>query len=267
MRRSRGSTSRAVHTSHNTYVPIKGYKRSASGLRKHRKKIKHEHYVKPEQFKDARVFSGLTREQAADLLKVSLRTIGHWETGKTRPSFSAFKLLRIYRHGDLFHPAWNNYKINRGGKLVTPEGHEIAPWDVAWLSLLVRRAQLARHLRRERDELRERLAAREREDGKAASEAAALGSSLLRQVVPASVESCGTLAVQGVAGVTWKASGAVAWGQSGPILAPCSDVPRGFSPVEPDEKGVEGGPVCPMGPSSNTGQKLVGGSVVAGGAR
>src|SRR5688572_12612570 len=72
------------------------------------------------QFREARVFSGLTREEAAEFVGVSLRTIGHWETGKARPQFAAFKLLRVYRHGDLIDPRWSGYAIVRG-KLVTPE--------------------------------------------------------------------------------------------------------------------------------------------------
>jgi len=95
--------------------------------------------ITPQQFRDARVFAGFTREQAADFLLVSLRSIGHWETGAARPPYAAFKLLRVYRHGDLIDPRWSGYRLVRG-KLVTPENHELAPSDMSWLSLLVRRA-------------------------------------------------------------------------------------------------------------------------------
>ncbi len=91
------------------------------------------------QFRDARVFGGLTRQDAADLLGVSLRTIGHWETGRARPTYAAFRLLRVYRHGDLPHPEWEGYRIIRG-RLVTPEGHTFTASDMTWQSLLVRRA-------------------------------------------------------------------------------------------------------------------------------
>lgn len=97
------------------------------------------HVITAEQFRDARVFSGLTRIEVADLLGVSLRTIGHWERGAARPSYAAFKLLRVLRHGELVDPRWSGYRIVRG-KLVTPENHELAPSDMAWLSLLVRRS-------------------------------------------------------------------------------------------------------------------------------
>lgn len=96
------------------------------------------------------MFAGLTREQAAELLGVSLRTVGHWETGRARPAFAAFKLLRVLRHGDLIDPAWSAFAIVRG-RLVTPEGHAFAPWDLTWLSLLVRRAHAFGELVRERD--------------------------------------------------------------------------------------------------------------------
>lgn len=99
----------------------------------------------------------MTREQAAAFLRVSVRTIGHWETGRARPSYAAFKLLRTYRHGDLIHPAWADCSINHRGALVTPEGHEIKPADLAWLTLLFRRAEAMGPLLRERDQLRQRL--------------------------------------------------------------------------------------------------------------
>lgn len=39
-----------------------------------------------EALKEARVRSGLTQDQAADILKVTRQTISRWETGKTYPS-------------------------------------------------------------------------------------------------------------------------------------------------------------------------------------
>ena len=44
--------------------------------------------VSSNQFRDARIFSGMTREQAADFLQVSVRTIGHWETHKKPENWS-----------------------------------------------------------------------------------------------------------------------------------------------------------------------------------
>jgi|GEM_PF-2763508 len=120
-------------------------------------KISHRGLITSEQFRDARIFSGLSRDQVASLLGVSLRTVGHWETGKARANYAAYRLLRVYRHGELVDPCWSGF-IVRDGKLRTPEGHAFGPGDVRWLSLLVRRASLARELLRERDALRVELA-------------------------------------------------------------------------------------------------------------
>lgn len=109
-------------------------------------KAPRRHQVTAQRFRDARVFGGLTREQAAALLGVSLRTIGHWETGRTRVAWAAFKLLRVFRHGVFPDPAWAEYRIVRG-RLVTPEGHSFEPHEIAWLSLLVRRARAFSELR------------------------------------------------------------------------------------------------------------------------
>lgn len=99
----------------------------------------------------------MTREQAAAFLCVSVRTIGHWETGRARPSYAAFKLLRVYRHGDLIHPEWRSCSINHRGCLVKPEGHELKPSDLAWLCLLFRRAEMMGPLLRERDALKKQI--------------------------------------------------------------------------------------------------------------
>ena len=144
--------------SHNAY---RAFLRGKSRAARHGRagKCPRREYVSAEQFRDARAFSGLSREAAASFLKVSLRTIGNWETGQARPSYAAFKLLRVYRHGDLIHPAWSACHINHRGALVTPEGHEIQPRELGWLSLLVRRAALLSEVVRERDHLRGQLAA------------------------------------------------------------------------------------------------------------
>lgn len=129
-------------------------KLAASRSKKPRFKV-----IEPQQFREARIYSGLDREQAADFLGVTIRTIGHWETGYATPSYAAFRLLRVYRHGDLVHPAWAACKINRRGALVTPEGHEIWAHELTWLSLLCRRAAAMSEVMKERDTLREQIRA------------------------------------------------------------------------------------------------------------
>lgn len=109
------------------------------------------------QFASLRWSAGLTREAAAEILGVGLRTIGAWETGQASPSYAAFKLLRVYAQGEFIDPAWSGYRLVRG-VLVTPEGRELRPQDMAWMSLLIARARLAGHIAKERDRLRHDLA-------------------------------------------------------------------------------------------------------------
>lgn len=98
--------------------------------------------VTAEQFRELREFTGKSREDVAELVGVSLRTVGHWETGAARPSYAAYRLLRVILRGDTLQPGWEAYRFVRG-KLVTPEGRAFGPGDLAWLSLLVQRANFA----------------------------------------------------------------------------------------------------------------------------
>lgn len=185
--------------------------------------------VTPEQFATERKKSGFSREQAAEFLGVSLRTIGHWETGKARPAWAAFRLLRVFRHGDLIDPRWEGYSII-GGRLVTPENHAFEPHDLTWLSLLVRRAEAFTETRRKLELVGEgaAFAARKRSDARAphvALSASAFPHTQLRR---------------------WPAVGTVG------VVEHSSDgaFPR-WNPV----KRVEA--VLAIGPGSNTGQKGV----------
>jgi len=116
-------------------------------------------------------------------LGVSLRTIGHWETGRARPTFAAFKLLRVLRHGEFADPAWTGFRIVRG-RFVTPENHSFEPGEVSWLSLLVRRAAAFSELRQQRD-------------AACVAAAPAVGSGLsVVGAMPASVVSLPTIRIQ-----------------------------------------------------------------------
>lgn len=157
--------SRAGRSGHNIQTTRKPSRAGIFGKKPRR------NLISAAQFRDARVFSGMTREDAADFLNVSVRTVGHWETGRARPSYAAFRLLRVYRHGELIDPAWRDWKLI-GGRLYTPEGHAIAPQDCAWWSLFVRRAHFFTVLTRERDALQARV---DRLEEQGRREAAALG--------------------------------------------------------------------------------------------
>lgn len=215
--------------------------------------------ISAEQFRDARVFSGLDREQAAGLVGVSLRTVGHWETGRTRPSFAAFKLLRVYRHGDLIDPAWSGYCLRRG-RLVTPEGHAFEPGDMAWLSLLVRRAAAFSELRRGRDRAFSAdtaAAHRPAGNGASATVTAGLGEAARAPVSCASPGSAGaTIAVSPLSGLVSPVSAELLSVE--PISGATPDAVDTVSAL-----GIHFGEFSPVGPvetrngpSSNTGQKV-----------
>lgn len=74
-------------------------------------------------------------------MQISERTIRGWESGATRIPYAAFKLMRVLKGGRLLeHPNWQHFHV-RGSTLWTPEGHALEAGDLAWLSLLVRRAR------------------------------------------------------------------------------------------------------------------------------
>lgn len=160
------------------------------------------------------MFGGLSRDDAAELLGVSLRTIGHWETGKARPSYAAYKLLRQLKHGELADPAWAGYRIVRG-KLVTPENHSMAPTDMAWLTLLCRRAAAFTDLVRQRD-------ARQVAHGVAASAAPRSG----RAAAPASLAVVAPLRA-GPEGIRAPVAGP---GSYGLVYSSTSDTQEGEKP-------------------------------------
>lgn len=192
------------------------------------------------QFREIRLSAGLSRHEAAALVGVSLRTVGHWETGAARPAFAAFKLLRVYRHGDLIDPRWQGFQIVRG-LLVTPEGHSFRPDEMLWQSLLVRRSRALSDLLAERD-------AREREVAAPAATCADFAT-LAEQPAEAPGRRPVAPAVH-----PWVWSNAQPAGPHGFTF----DIPAlngDFSPLGAvDREGDRAR--CPVGPGSNTGLKF-----------
>ena len=47
----------------------------------------------PENLKNLRKASGLSQSQLAEIIKVSIKTISHWETGYSEPSLLYLNLL------------------------------------------------------------------------------------------------------------------------------------------------------------------------------
>jgi hypothetical protein len=94
---------------------------------------------------------GLGVVACADLLRVTERTIRNWEAGAVRIPYAAYKLMRVLRGGRyLAHPVWRDFRVWHD-VLVTPEGHRFQAGELAWWSLLVRRARAFSELRAARD--------------------------------------------------------------------------------------------------------------------
>lgn len=94
----------------------------------------------PWAFREARLSVGLGIDTCADLLKVSERTVRNWESGHARIPYAAYKLMKLLRGGRVLGPEWQHYRVWRD-TLITPEGHRFQAGELAWWSLIVRRAR------------------------------------------------------------------------------------------------------------------------------
>ena len=86
-------------------------------------------WIDPLDFADLRKQSGLTREQAAEALDVTRRTIQNWETGGARIPWMAYRMLRILRGFALPSVHWEGWTI-RNDQLFSPLGRA---FDAVWL--------------------------------------------------------------------------------------------------------------------------------------
>jgi DNA-binding transcriptional regulator YiaG len=91
-----------------------------------------------EEFRELRHSCFLDQKRCADFVGVSLRTVRHWDTGKTRVPWSVVRLLRLLRLGDLgaLDDSWTGWTVNRNG-LWSPTGQrynepEMSRW---WLTV------------------------------------------------------------------------------------------------------------------------------------
>lgn len=91
------------------------------------------------RFRTARAVCCLSVPEAAQLLRVSERTIQYWESGRVRVPYSAYKLMRILRGYELPGHAWRGYTL-RGDTLWSPEGLPFKAADHRWWSLTCRMA-------------------------------------------------------------------------------------------------------------------------------
>jgi DNA-binding XRE family transcriptional regulator len=76
-------------------------------------------WIDPQDFRDLRRFSGMTRREAAAALDVTPRTVQNWETGGARIPWMAYRMLRILRGHALPGKAWEGWTVS-GDTLYAP---------------------------------------------------------------------------------------------------------------------------------------------------
>lgn len=92
-------------------------------------------WIDPQDFRDLRRFSGMTRRQAAEALDVTPRTIQNWETGGARIPWMAYRMLRILRGFALPGADWEGWTV-RGSELFSPAGRSFDAAHLAHIELV-----------------------------------------------------------------------------------------------------------------------------------
>lgn len=100
-------------------------------------------YIEPQDFRDLRRFSGLTRREAAAALDVTGRTIQNWETGGARIPWLAYRMLRILQGYALPGSDWEGWTIS-GDTLTAPNGRHFTPGELQHIEQVFGMARLWR---------------------------------------------------------------------------------------------------------------------------
>ena len=100
-------------------------------------------WIDPQDFLDLRKQAGLTREQAAEALDVTSRTIQNWERGGSRIPWMAYRMLRILRGYALPGVHWEGWTVE-GDTLTAPNGYSFTAANLAYLEQIFAQARLWR---------------------------------------------------------------------------------------------------------------------------
>ncbi|KAA0068959.1 VC1465 family Xer recombination activation factor [Rhodanobacter sp. T12-5] len=101
--------------------------------------------ISPEGFRELRHGCLLSRKACAAYLGVCVRTVRHWDAGRCRVPWSAVRLLRLRRAGELggLLDGWEGWTIRRD-RLVSPDGRAYRERDMRHLWLTLTQAALFR---------------------------------------------------------------------------------------------------------------------------
>lgn len=98
-------------------------------------------WIEPQDFRDLRRASGLTRQQAAAALDVTGRTVQNWETGGARIPWLAYRMLRILRGYALPGSDWEGWTIS-GDTLTAPNGRHFTAAELQHIEQVFSMARL-----------------------------------------------------------------------------------------------------------------------------
>jgi len=99
--------------------------------------------ISHEKLREARIISGYSKKEAANMVFVTERTWHNWESGRIRVPYAVFKLFRILTGFELPGDAWRGWMLHCDG-LISPEGRNFTASDLNYLSLTVSMARLWR---------------------------------------------------------------------------------------------------------------------------
>ena len=105
-------------------------------------RVRHR-WIDPQNFRDLRRQSCMTRDQAAQALDVTPRTIQNWETGGARVPWMAFRMLRILNGFGLPGSAWEGWTV-QGSKITSPNGFSFDAPGLEYLQSVFAQARLWR---------------------------------------------------------------------------------------------------------------------------
>lgn len=109
--------------------------------RKRRYKRKPYKPVNYDTIRTTRLLAGMTRQQVSDLLRVSLRSVQYWETGRVPMPYAAFRLLRILTGYELPGKQWAGWMLLRN-QLISPEGRTFTPADLYPLEWMIDKSRM-----------------------------------------------------------------------------------------------------------------------------
>lgn len=98
-------------------------------------------FIHPDEFYIARKRAGLSKDMAAKMLDVDIRTVRNWEGGKSPIPYAAFRVMRLAGGYSLMDKGWEGWAL-WDGKLFSPAGRSFEPHELTYLGNYLAMARL-----------------------------------------------------------------------------------------------------------------------------